>query len=215
LRPGTEGRFSLVPRLGASGTERASALAENLLTRHGIVTRETLRREDVPGGFTALYPVLRALEEAGRVRRGYFVSGLGGAQFAFRGAEGRLRAARERGAIVLAACDPANAYGATLPWPRGVEARFARTSGTFVVLWQGRLLAYVGKGHATWTLLCQGSEEDAAFVDAVQQWFERSSDRAWIATTIDGEPATSSRRAPLFERAGFVKTGDGLLRRRG
>jgi ATP-dependent Lhr-like helicase len=216
LRPGSEGRFSLVPDAAAGGTERARALAESLLARHGIVTRETLRREDVPGGFTALYPVLRAMEEAGHVRRGYFVAGLGGAQFAFRGAEGRLRAAPDdASAVVLAACDPANAYGSSLPWPREAEKRFARSPGAFVILREGRLIGYVGKSQRAWSLLLGGPPDEVAFVDAIAGWFEHSADRAWLVETVDGAKATESARVELFERAGFVRTGDGLLRRRG
>jgi ATP-dependent Lhr-like helicase len=156
------------------------------------------------------------MEEAGRVRRGYFVAGLGGAQFAFRGAEGRLRAAPEGdAAVVLAACDPAYAYGSSLPWPQKSEQRFARTPGACVILRQGRLIGYVGKGQRAWSLLLDAVGDQAAFVDAVVAWFERSGDRAWLVETIDGERATASASVDLFERAGFLRTGDGLLCRRG
>ena len=112
----------LTPRLRAA---RAKALAEQLLARHGVLTRPAVMAEGVAGGFSALYPVLKALEEAGRVRRGYFVAGLGGSQFALPGALDRLRAVREAAAddegataaAVLAATDPANPYGGVLPWP--------------------------------------------------------------------------------------------------
>jgi ATP-dependent Lhr-like helicase len=184
-----------VPSAETTGTEKARALAESLLARHGIVTRETLRREDVPGGFTALYPVLRAMEEAGHVRRGYFVAGLGGAQFAYRGAEGRLRAAPQKeSATVLAACDPANAYGSSLPWPRDGEKRFARSPGCFVILRTGRLIAYVGKSQRAWSLLLDGTDDEGAFVDAVAVWFGGNAERAWLIETIDGERATWRRR---------------------
>ncbi|MGE3272897.1 MAG: helicase-related protein, partial [Chloroflexota bacterium] len=109
-----------------TSTQRARALAELLVSRHAILTRQAVLSEGVPGGFAALYPVLTSLEEAGRLRRGYFLAGLGGAQFAQAGAVDRLRALRESvvkedpdhlAAVVLAAVDPANPYGAALPWP--------------------------------------------------------------------------------------------------
>src|SRR4030095_16531890 len=122
--PSAEGRWSLVAPPGASAatpTEWSAALAQQLLTRHGIVTRETAGSENLPGGFSAVYQVLKAMEDAGRVRRGYFVAGLGGAQFALPAALDRLRSMREPGetlqTVIVAATDPANPYGATLKWP--------------------------------------------------------------------------------------------------
>src|SRR5207244_5973724 len=125
-------------------TERLHALALALLERHGVLTREAVTSEGVSGGFSAVYPVLRALEDAGRIRRGYFVDGLGAAQFALAGALDRLRAAREPADVpgggrshLLAAADPANPYGASLPWPRRSESDrrpFQRVAGAYVVL---------------------------------------------------------------------------------
>jgi ATP-dependent Lhr-like helicase len=152
--PRGQGRWSLVPRFDNGATERAHALAGSLLERHGVLTREAVRGESVPGGFARVYPVLRAMEEAGRVRRGYFVAGLGGAQFALPGAVDRLRSFRDGtpddrlGCVVLAATDPANAYGLSLPWPPS-DARPARAAGAYVVLLDGTAALYVersGKG---------------------------------------------------------------------
>jgi ATP-dependent helicase Lhr and Lhr-like helicase len=152
--PTAQGRWSLVSREvgglpAASPTESATVLAGVLLERHGIVTRESVRGEGVPGGFAGVYPVLRAMEEAGRIRRGYFVAGLGGAQFALPGAVDRLRGFRDGeaegqpGAVVLAATDPANPYGVALPWPvKGPQ----RAAGAFVVLVGGRAALYVERG---------------------------------------------------------------------
>ena len=111
------------PAPGPAPTERLHALALALLDRHGILTREAVVGEGIEGGFAGVYPVLRALEEAGRIRRGYFVAGLGAAQFALAGAIDRLRAVREpdqerRRVDLLAAADPAQPYGAALAWPR-------------------------------------------------------------------------------------------------
>ena len=139
--PSAVGRWSRLPRPAAgkgASTARAKALAEQLLARHGVLTRPAVMAEGVAGGFAALYPVLKALEEAGRIRRGYFVAGLGGSQFALPGALDRLRGVREAAgddedvtpAAVLAATDPANPYGAALPWPeRRLRPRDARGGG--------------------------------------------------------------------------------------
>ena len=122
-----------------SPTERGHALATTLLERHGVVTREAVVAEGIAGGYASVYPVLRAMEESGRARRGYFVAGLGAAQFALPGAVDRLRAIRddEPTVRVLAATDPAQPYGAALPWPRGADDErlpLQRAAGAYVVL---------------------------------------------------------------------------------
>src|SRR5262249_15029135 len=124
----TQGRWSLASTLFAETSDRR-ALAELLLERQGIVTRDGVRGEGIRGGYGAVYAELKALETLGVCRRGYFVEGLGGAQFALPGAVERLReirsARREDApqALVLAAADPAQPYGAALPWPRRSGAR--------------------------------------------------------------------------------------------
>jgi ATP-dependent Lhr-like helicase len=136
--PTTVGRWSRLPAREPDPTRQAHALAEVLLDRHGVLTRGAAAAERVPGGFAAVYPVLRAAEEAGRCRRGYFVEGLGAAQFASPGAVDRLRtyAADRREpapAVVLAATDPAQPHGAALPWPAQAtsvdDATAGRTAG--------------------------------------------------------------------------------------
>src|SRR5207253_2839803 len=129
----TQGRWSLTARLFPSAPERR-ALAELLLERQGIVTRDGVRGEGIPGGYGAVYGELRALETLGVCRRGYFVEGLGGAQFALAGAVERLRELRpkegeEPAPLVLAAADPAQPYGAALPWPKRAGGRAARVAG--------------------------------------------------------------------------------------
>ncbi|MEM1304242.1 MAG: DEAD/DEAH box helicase, partial [Planctomycetota bacterium] len=154
--PGSEGRWSLVTPSAATPTERQAAIATQLVERHGVLTRPAVGREQTAGGFSAIYPVLKAMEESGRVRRGYFVEGLGGAQFAAAGADDLLRAkpddTDEPQAVILAATDPANAYGAALPWPeasgdkdKDTAGRPQRAAGALVVLLEGRLTAYVGR----------------------------------------------------------------------
>ncbi|RFU19333.1 ATP-dependent helicase [Geodermatophilus marinus] len=120
--PTVAGRWSRLPDRETEPTRRATARAEALLERHGVLTRGAVTAEQVPGGFSAVYPVLRAFEDNGRARRGYFVETLGAAQFGTPGSVDRLRgfASPDRppqGAVVLAATDPANVYGAALPWP--------------------------------------------------------------------------------------------------
>ena len=121
--PGSEGRWSRVGRgrRVPSETERRTALTRALLERHGVLTREAVHAEGGSGGFSAVYGVLKAMEDAAKVRRGYFVAGLGATQFALPGADDRLRGAREAPAeartLILAAMDPANPYGAALAWP--------------------------------------------------------------------------------------------------
>jgi ATP-dependent helicase Lhr and Lhr-like helicase len=128
-------------------TQRLHATAVTLLERHGVLTREAIKGEGILGGFAGLYPVLKMLEEGGRVRRGYFVAGMGGAQFAVPGAVDRLRALREPPSepeiVILAAVDPANAYGHALPWPvKGPQ----RAAGAYVLLVDGLPSLYLEKG---------------------------------------------------------------------
>src|SRR5207245_8125016 len=127
-----------------------ASLAQQLLARHGVVTREAVMAEAVPGGFGVVYPVLKAMEESGRLRRGYFVAGLGATQFALPGALDLLRSLRdspdEAEVTVLAATDPASPYGAVLKWPATLAADAGRgptrTVGATVILVVGELAAY-------------------------------------------------------------------------
>jgi hypothetical protein len=132
----TQGRWSTTARL-FPGEADARALAELLLERQGIVTRDGVRAEGVPGGYSRVYQELRKLETLGVCRRGYFVEGLGGAQFALPGAVERLREKGEPLPLVLAAADPAQPYGAALAWPKRSGARAARVAGALVVLLGG------------------------------------------------------------------------------
>src|SRR5205807_7396653 len=160
--PSSAGRWSVLPARDPDRTRRAYATAEQLLKRSGIVTRGSVVAERVPGGFAAVYGVLKAFEDTGRCRRGYFVEGLGGAQFALPGAVDRLRAiANDPPAgkgVVLAAADPANPYGGVLPWPADdrTSQRPGRKAGASVVLVDGMLAAYVEKGGRT--LLTYGDD---------------------------------------------------------
>jgi ATP-dependent Lhr-like helicase len=225
--PSASGRWSLlVPPAAARAptpTERAKAQAEQLLSRHGILTRSAVLAEGVPGGFAALYPVLRALEESGRVRRGYFVAGLGGSQFAHPGALERLRALRESAlgteeeepqAVVLAAPDPANPYGATLPWPKADAGRLQRSAGAHVVLVDGVLAAHVRTGEGEIVTFLPGEEPArsraaAALVHALARW-SAAGRSAIVWMSVDGEPVGRSGLASALKDAGFVPSGPGM-----
>jgi ATP-dependent Lhr-like helicase len=228
--PGSEGRWSLLPGPSGTATERAAALARTLLARHGVLTREATHAEGIAGGFAAVYPVLRAMEEAGRARRGYFVAGLGGAQFAVPGAEERLRRFREPaeeegepGALVLSATDPANPYGATLPWPRksgdgAGDGRAQRAAGALVVLHDGRLLAWFGRGeHALQTFLPPDeparSHAARAVAEALSRLVESGRRRALLIDRVDGDETASSILGPALRAAGFTPGIRGFLKR--
>ncbi|MBK7972098.1 MAG: DEAD/DEAH box helicase [Deltaproteobacteria bacterium] len=231
--PGTEGRFSLAERLAVSAlasgaapsaTVRRTALARQLLERNGVVTREAVAAEGLPGGYAGLYPVLRAMEEAGRVRRGYFVEGLGATQFALPGLEDRLRALRavsEPGAVrALAACDPANPYGVILEWPKGAAAaRPQRVAGAHVVMIDGALRAWLGRtARNLLTYLPDDEAERAEVMCWLAEGLGAAVDAGTIAplhlAEIDGEPAGEHRLAHPLRVSGFEATRTGLVRRR-
>jgi ATP-dependent Lhr-like helicase len=195
----------------ASATEQAHAIAEQLLQRHGVLTREHALAEGVPGGFVGIYPVLRSMEEAGRIRRGYFVEGLGGAQFALPGAVDRLRGqgggsrSGEDDVFLLAATDPACAYGVTAAWPE-MKGRPARAAGAYVVLDAGELRLFVERGGRS--ILTNGDVE-AAHVDCLREVGRRRGKLEVL--TIDAVPVGESPLRPLLEDAGFAVTHRGLV----
>ena len=225
--PGSEGRWSLISRVNApTPTERQAALATQLLERYGVFTRSMATRELAAGGFAALYPVLKAMEEAGRARRGYFVEGLGGAQFAWGGADDLLRTSPTDGpaaTLVLAATDPANAYGAALPWPatKNEDAesdsnRPQRAAGALVVLADGKLLGYVGKTGTKLTTFLSADEPDRTQQkkQLIAALVERAKARdSVLLEQIDGvAPAQSPLGAALLT-AGFVAISRGYVHR--
>jgi ATP-dependent Lhr-like helicase len=217
--PAGAGRWSLTTSLlepVVPATEAAYARALQLLDRHGVLTREAALAEGTPGGYAGIYPVLRAMEESGSVRRGYFVAGLGAAQFALPGAVDRLRAAREHdadsaepGSIVLAAADPAQPYGAALPWPER-PGRPARAAGAYVVLADGALAAYLERGARS--LLTFGVDA-AAWADALASLVKDGRLRRIELVRIDGEPSVASPAAERLRAVGFVDGYRGLTLR--
>jgi ATP-dependent Lhr-like helicase len=258
------GRWSALPERDVDPTRRALAAADVLLDRYGVVTRGSVMSERIPGGYAGVYSVLSAYEEAGRARRGYFVEGLGAAQFAADGAVDRLRSLasalealenREHeatgaaldesvhklmgvphdyiprrpkkdpdriGALVLAATDPANAYGAALPWPaRPVNEdgtatghKPGRKAGALVVLVDGELILYVERGGRT---LLSWTEDPAVLQPAVDALALTVRD-GWLGkltvSKTDGEDVLSGGRdsalAQALAAAGFRSTPSGL-----
>ncbi len=229
--PSVAGRWSRLPERDLDPTRRAAALADVLLERHGVLTRGAVMAEQVSGGFAAVYPVLSALEERGAARRGYFVDGLGAAQFAVPGAVDRIRALAEpldggrvRGgpAVVLAATDPANPYGAALPWPErvvdsgnpttppGTGHRAGRKAGALVVLVAGDLVLYVERGGRT---ILSFSDDVDALATAGKALADTVGSGALGPLSVeraDGEPVRSSPLHDALTAAGFRPTPRGL-----
>ena len=223
--PATSGRWALLPQVDTDPTRRAHATAERMLERHGVVTRGAVVSERTAGGFAAVYKVLSAFEDSGRCRRGYFVEGLGAAQFGTAGAVDRLRTFADAGggsgeakpeAVTLAATDPANPFGAALPWPDREASgghRPGRKAGALVVLVDGRLTLYVergGKTLLTWS-------DDATFLGPAAQSLSEAGRRGALGRLTvekaDGEQILGGGSTPLraaLDAAGFVSTPRGL-----
>ncbi|MEV0784347.1 DEAD/DEAH box helicase [Streptomyces sp. NPDC050423] len=223
--PTVSGRWSLLPAAEPDPTRRAHALARTLLDRHGVVTRGAVQAEGVVGGFSAAYRVLSVFEDNGQARRGYVVEGLGAAQFAMDGAVDRLRAAstaRDRkepgvapGALVLAAADPANAYGAALPWPEppdGAGHKPGRKAGSLVVLVDGELTLYMERGGKT-LLAWPADPDDPALRAAAAALAAAARAGALGTVTVERTNGASALTSPLgrtLESAGFLATPRGL-----
>jgi ATP-dependent Lhr-like helicase len=230
-----EGRWSLVPITKitkAATTDWAAAMAQQLLTRHGIVTRETVAAEAVAGGFTAVYDVLKAMEDTGRVRRGYFVAGLGAAQFAMPAALDLLRSMRdapeEPRSVILAATDPANPYGGIVKWPdtsssgtsgEGTDGGRGptRSVGALVVLVDGAAAAYLRRGERELLLFLGDAEPQRSrtgravartLVDLSRG--REPGRRGLLIAEINGVAATTHPAARLFVDEGFAIGATGL-----
>jgi ATP-dependent helicase Lhr and Lhr-like helicase len=226
-----QGRWSLTAPLltAAAGGREAStrqerearlrAQAELLLERYGILTRELILAEGLAGGFAALYPELARLETLGLARRGYFVEGLGGVQFALPGAVERLRslqppATGESGQapLVLAATDPAQPYGAALPWPAREGRSPARAAGAHVVLLGGAPLLYLERGGRALQVLV--APVDPRLPDALRALAEYARTRRARRVAIervDGTPVLGSPWEELLAQAGFHAAGGRAL----
>jgi len=207
-----QGRWSLTAPLFANapgGGPRLRAQAELMLERHGIVTRETVLAEGVPGGFSTLYAELGNLELLGTARRGYFVEGLGGAQFALPGAVERLRSLPEADGsyTVLAATDPANPYGATLPWPKREGGRRpARAPGAHVLLRDGEPLVYVERGgRGLQRLVPLDDAQLAEAMGALAKAVSAGTLPKLGIEKLDGQPVIGSGHEKALLNAGFSR----------
>ncbi len=227
-----EGRWAALDRRRASRaatTEWSAALAQQLLTRHGVVTRETVTAEGVPGGFSAVYDVLKAMEESGKIRRGYFIGGLGGAQFALPAAVDLLRSFRDAPETpqhaIVAATDPGNPYGSVLKWPFGegetLDGRGpTRSVGARVILVDGLAAGYLRRGERELLLAAPEAEPQRSRVirEVALALLELASARepgrqGILITEINGTLATVHPSAHLFVQEGFSATALGLQAR--
>jgi ATP-dependent Lhr-like helicase len=217
-----------------------TSLAQQLLARHGVVTRETVTHEGIAGGFSTVYQILKAMEDAGRVRRGYFVAGLGGAQFAMPAALDLLRSMRdvpdEPRTVVLAATDPANPYGTIMKWPDtsgplvpedSLPAALVeggrgptRSVGSIVILVDGAAAAYLKKGERELLLFAPGDEpRRATVIRQVARMLLRlaaareEGRRGMLIVDVNSVPATAHPAAQIFIDEGFLPTAMGLQAR--
>ena len=216
--PSAAGRWSLVEPLLSpqpAPTESALARAHQLLDRYGVVTRETALGEGIDGGFAGVYPVLKALEERGEARRGYFVAGLGAAQFALPGAVDRLRGTRtpepDAPPVVLAATDPAQPYGAALAWPDS-PGRPARTAGAHVVLADGLPLVVLERGGRSLATF-EGAEPNDVWIEAIIGLVKDGRLRKLEIGKVDGTAVRETLWAGRLEAAGFTSAYKGMLYR--
>ena len=248
--PSVGGRWSILPLAESDATLRAAATAEQLLERYGVVTRGAVQVEGVRGGFAGVYRVLSRFEESGRARRGYFVEGLGAAQFATGPTIDRLRTYardledderadpdRERQALTLAATDPANPYGASLPWPSddaptdpatadadpeadpapvattpattGRGHRPGRKAGALVTTVDGRLAVYVERGGKS-VLTFTDDPADLAVAARSIAAVVRSGLRKLAVERVDGDFVLETQLGSALREAGFTATPQGL-----
>jgi len=243
--PSAQGRWGLVPQpdrsTPAQQTEWSHALALQMLNRYGILTRETVAQENIPGGFSAVYDVLKALEESGRVRRGYFIAGLGAAQFALPAAVDLLRSLRnapEKSEVVsLSASDPANVYGSVLRWPQGGQQEEAegsepgprsltRSVGASIILRNGELVGYMRRNNPNLQVFLPTDEPDrsntardisAFLAQSAQESMRQDESRhrgGLLISTINGQPVHEHFLARFLMDAGFTPAPMGFNMRR-
>lgn len=218
------GRWSALPAAEPDSTVRAHFQAEQLLTRHGVLTKGAVAAEGIPGGFAMLYKVLTAFEDAGRCQRGYFVESLGGAQFAVASTVDRLRSYLDSvdperpqyQTVVLAAADPANPYGATLPWPEGAH-RPGRKAGALVALVDGELAWFLERGGRTLLTFTDDADAHHAAAGALADLVGTRRVQSLLVEKVNGEPVLAPEAlddqaavVAALTGAGFARTPRGL-----
>jgi len=223
--PTVAGRWSTVGAREPDSTLRTHYTAELLMNRYGVLTRNTATNEGVPGGFAMLYKVLTALEEAGRCQRGYFVESLGGAQFAVASTVDRLRsyadsvdsAQPDYNAVVLAAADPANPYGAALPWPSGDGGhRPGRKAGALVVIVDGELVWFLERGGRSLVNFHADPQTQRAAATALADLVASGRVPGILVEKLNGVPVLEAGHTDTVESlllAGFSRTPRGLRMR--
>ena len=211
------GRWHLLPIERESATVRAHANAESMLLRHGVITRGVAASEGIPGGYAALYRVLATMEEAGRVRRGYFVEGLGAAQFAGGTAVDELRTDPTDHCFTLAATDPANPYGAALSWPSARTGHLpGRKASATVVIDPAGLALFVERGGRSMLTWADPAEPRAATAIAALVNEVHAARRPSLhLQKVDGVDVHQSPWRPVLVEAGFLVTPRGLRVRAG
>ena len=237
-RIGTAEAMPLQGTAGPTSTEASHALALQLLSRYGILTRESVAAENIPGGFSAVYDVLKALEESGRIRRGYFVAGLGATQFALPAAVDLLRQLRTAPAaekpefVQLAASDPANPYGSVLRWPdlpameddaETAPRMLTRAAYAEVILRNGQLVAWLRRNNPNLLVFLPADEPERSQIaaglaqflcDRGQQRMQASRHMGVLITTINGQPVAAHCMARFLMDAGFYSGPLGMHLRR-
>jgi ATP-dependent helicase Lhr and Lhr-like helicase len=233
--PTAQGRWALNAAAFAkdrSATEWSHAMAQQLLTRYGVVFRETAHAENLPGGFSAIYDVMKALEESGKIRRGYFAADLGATQFAMPAAVDLLRSLRvqpdpnKAELMQLAATDPANPYGALMRWPAAPDAgsSLTRSVGARVILCDGALVAYLRRGNPNLQVFLPEEEPQRSqvarslavfLVRRVQSLEEESGRGGMLIATVNGVAVAEHWMARVLLDAGFAAGAMGFNVRRG
>ncbi|WP_141718010.1 ATP-dependent helicase [Nocardia altamirensis] len=223
--PMVAGRWSLLPERVSDNTVRAHATADMLLERYGVLTRGSVQNEGVSGGFALMYRVLTEFEDRGRCRRGYFIDSLGGAQFSTTDVVDRLRSfdservrpgetAQQTGhALALAACDPANPYGAALVWPKGDGDgghRPGRKAGALVVLVDGELVLYLERGGKTLLTFTEDPNARQSAAKALADLVHTRRVDSLVIDKVDGETVHGNTFAGFLTEAGFSATPRGL-----
>jgi ATP-dependent helicase Lhr and Lhr-like helicase len=233
--PTAQGRWALQGAAFAtdrSGTEWSHAIAQQLLTRYGVVFRETAHAENLPGGFSAIYDVMKALEESGKIRRGYFAADLGATQFAMLAAVDLLRSLRVQQdpekveMLQLAATDPANPYGALLRWPAAADAgsSLTRSVGARVILCDGALVAYLRRGNPNVQMFLPEEEPQRSqvarsvaefLVTRVHDDEDASGRGGMLISSVNGVAVAEHWMARFLLDAGFAAGAMGFNVRRG
>jgi ATP-dependent helicase Lhr and Lhr-like helicase len=210
--PRVAGRWAILPLASSQATPRAHALGETLLERYGVVTRGSVVAEGVLGGFALAYRALSGFEESGRVRRGYFIDGQGGAQFAAGAAVDRLRSAPRGNAVALAATDPANPFGAALDWPDTGDGghRPARKAGAFVAIVDGEAVFYLERGGRTTLVFSDDPDTLSAAASALADALARAGSPKLRIETVNGAGVYGSVLDAPLRAAGFRETPRGL-----